>query len=631
MTKRFRDSNLDQILLLPLSFHDWLPEDHLAPFLADVMKEMNTAALYAEYQGQDGRGQSAYDPLMMARVLLYGYCLGITSSRRIQRATYEDLGFRYLSANQHPDHSTIADFRTQQRQVLADLFLEALRLCQEAGMVKLGNVAIDGTKILANASTRRSLSYEKLQEQERYWEKIIADLLAAAEQSDAQEDLLFGKEQLGDTLPPKLANAKSRLETIREAKAELEREAQQHLEELERKAQAEKEQAEKERAEKEQAQKAQAEKQAASVAPDPPVTQDASAAPDASATPEGSATPDAFATPDAPAAQDAPVTPDTPAAQDAGAAPDAAGVPDASVGGKKRRNARAADQCRRRDKAKKQLKRARQNAQSPGRQYNFVDPESRVMPDSRHKMAFVQAYNAQAAADSYAQVIVAAEVTQQINDKQQLIPMTKAIRKTTGAVPATITADCGYWDSDSLHDEALKGIEVLVATDAKPPGETLPSSAPRSPEAQRMRETLATDAGQEKYRMRKAVIEPVFGQIKEVRGIRRFRLRGLDKVSCEWKLICATHNLLKLHLHRYPKPKPKPRTKRIKGGAQRKREVQTAFCLHGRSSRRYPSLPAYSSQPPNRRSRPPATNRFSISNKLSGCPHFDPLKTLRDE
>jgi transposase len=596
MTKRFRDSNLDQILLLPLSFHDWLPEDHLAPFLADVMKEMNTAALYAEYEGQDGRGQSAYDPLMMARVLLYGYCLGVTSSRRIQRATYEDLGFRYLSANQHPDHSTIADFRTQQRKVLADLFLEALRLCQEAGMVKLGNVALDGTKILANASTRRSVSYEKLQEQEKYWEKIVADLLAAAEQSDAQEDLLFGKEQLGETLPPKLAKAQSRLETIREAKAQLEREAQQHVEELERKAQAEKaqaekaqaekaqaekaqaekERAEKERAEKERAEKAEAEKQAASVAPDP-LTQDASAAPEASAT------------------QDVPAIPDAPAA------PDASGAQDAPVGRKKRKNARAAEQCRRRDKTKKQLKRARKNAESPARQYNFVDPESRVMPDSGHKMSFVQAYNAQAAADSHAQVIVAAEVTQQINDKQQLIPMTKAIRKTTGAVPTAITADCGYWDSDSFHDEALKGIEVLVAPDAKPPGETLPRNAPNSPEAQRMRQTLATDAGKEKYRMRKAIIEPVFGQIKEGRGIRRFRLRGLDKVSCEWKLICATHNLLKLHLHRYPKPKPKPRTKRIKGGAERKRAAQAAFCRHGRSSRRFPSTTAYSSQPPNRR------------------------------
>jgi hypothetical protein len=286
------------------------------------------------------------------------------------------------------------------------------------------------------------------------------------------------------------------------------------------------------------------------------------------------------------------------------------------MGRKKRKNARAADQCRRRDKAKKQLKRARKNAESPGRQYNFVDPESRVMPDSRHKMSFVQAYNAQAAADSYAQVIVAAAVTQQINDKQQLIPMTKAIRKATGAVPTTLTADCGYWDSDSLHHEALQGIEVLVAPDAKLPGEPLPSNAPNSPEAQRMRETLATDDGKEKYRMRKAVIEPVFGQIKEGRGIRRFRLRGLDKVSCEWMLICTTHNLLKLHLHRYPKPKPKPRTKRIKGPEQQQRGAQSAFCSHRASPRRYRSTPAYSPQPPNRRSGLPPTNRFSICDNL---------------
>src|ERR1019366_7703996 len=204
MTKRFRDSNLDQVLLLPVSFHDWLPEDHLARFIVDEMKQTNTSALYAEYEGQDGRGQAAYDPLMMTRLLLYGYCLGVTSSRRIERATYEDLPFRYLAANQHPDHDTIADFRTENRKVLAGLFLEALRLCEKAGMVKLGNVAIDGTKILANASTRRSVPYKKLQEREKYWEKVIADLLAAAEQTDTQEDQRYGPGPAAGPLPPDL-------------------------------------------------------------------------------------------------------------------------------------------------------------------------------------------------------------------------------------------------------------------------------------------------------------------------------------------------------------------------------------------------------------------------------------------
>ena len=195
MTKRFRDCNLDQILLLPLCLHDWLPQSHLARFIADLMKELDLSPFYAQYQGEDGRGQSAYDPRMMTRLLLYGYAVGVTSSRRIERATHDDVAFRYLAANQHPDHASIAAFRHQQMPILADLFLQALRLCEEAGLVKLGNVAIDGTKILANASTRRSVPYEKLKEREAYWKKVVDDLLAAAEQTDTQEDLRYGPGQ----------------------------------------------------------------------------------------------------------------------------------------------------------------------------------------------------------------------------------------------------------------------------------------------------------------------------------------------------------------------------------------------------------------------------------------------------
>jgi transposase len=541
MTKRFRDCNLEQMFLLPPSFHKWLPENHLAQYIATVMDELDLAAFYAVYEG-DGRGRAASDPLMMTRLLLYGYCTGVTSSRRIERATYEDLAFRFLSANQQYDHATIAAFRRDHGKALADLFLQVLRICEKSGLVKLGNVAIDGTKILANASTRRSVPYKKLQKREKYWEKVIADLLAAAEQTDGQEDQCYGSGPQAGPLPSNLATVQSRLETIRQAKAELEREAREHLEELERQAQAQKPAA---------------------------ASKDASTA-------------------------EAPADPEKPS---------------------------AANRLRRRDKAKKQLKRARQNADSPARQYNFVDPDSRVMPDSRHKTSFVQAYNAQAAVDSHDQVIVAAAVTQQINDKQQLVPMIQAVKRNTGRNPAVATADCGYWGTDSLLDSALEGIEILVPPDAHPPppGGPLPASAPNNAEAQRMREVLATDAGQEKYRLRKAVVEPVFGQIKEGRHIRRFRMRGLERVSCEWTFICTTHNLLKLHKHRYPKPKPKARTKRTKGGERKPREANTAFCSHRGSPRRFGSPPAYSSQRANRRSGPSPTNRFSISDKLQIC------------
>ena len=168
MSKRFRVCSLDQEFLLPPSLQDWLPEDHLARFIADVVNELDLSAIYAEYERKDGRGLSAYHPLLMTRLLLYGYCIGITSSRKIEKATYDNLAFRYLSADQHPDHDTLAAFRQEHLEALAGLFVQALRLCQKAGLVKLGNVAIDGTKMKANASTHRSVDYQKISEREQH-------------------------------------------------------------------------------------------------------------------------------------------------------------------------------------------------------------------------------------------------------------------------------------------------------------------------------------------------------------------------------------------------------------------------------------------------------------------------------
>lgn len=346
---------------------------------------------------------------MLTGLLLYGYSIGVTSSRRIERATQDDVAFRYLAAEQHPDHDTIANFRRQHLSALAGLFLQALRLCQQAGLVKLGLVAIDGTKILANASTRRSVPYRQLQEREQYWAKIVSELLAAAQRTDEEEDQRYGPGQPADPRPAGLAQAPSRLEKIRQAQAELEREAQQRLPEVERLAAAR----QRGRPRKEEA-------------------------------------------------------------------------PLAAAGSSERRL---------REKAKKELQRARQNARSPRRQYNFVDPDSRVMRDAARK-SFVQAYHAQAAVDSHAQVIVAAELTQEVNDKQQLIPMAQAVRQTVGP-PATLLADSGYWDTLSLHHEALTGIDALISPDAQPQldGESPPAHAPHSVQAQRMRATLATESG----------------------------------------------------------------------------------------------------------------------------------------
>jgi transposase len=184
VNKRFRVCSLDQQFLLPPSLQDWLPDDHLARFVADVMNELDLSAIYAEYERSDGRGLSAYHPLLMTRILLYGYCIGITSSRKIEKATYDNLAFRYLSADQHPDHDTLAAFRQEHLEALAGLFVQALRLCQKAGLVGLGNVAIDGTKLMANASTRRSVNHQKISERERYWQAEVERLLNQARQTD---------------------------------------------------------------------------------------------------------------------------------------------------------------------------------------------------------------------------------------------------------------------------------------------------------------------------------------------------------------------------------------------------------------------------------------------------------------
>lgn len=524
MNKRFRPCGLDQLFLLPPSLQDWLPEGHLARFIADVMDELDLSVIYAEYERKDGRGLSAYHPLLLTRLLLYGYSIGVTSSRRIERATYDDVAFRYLAADQHPDHDTIANFRREHLSALAGLFVQALRLCQQAGLVKLGNVAIDGTKMMANASTRRSVPYRKLLDREQHWEKIVAELLAAAQRTDEEEDQRHGQGQPADPLPAELAQAKSRLERIREAKAELEREAKQRLEEVQRVAESQK--------------RGRPRKDAATAA-----------------------------------------------------------------------QARTPDELRERRVARKQLSRARQNATAPTRQYNFVDPDSRVLLDTARK-CFVQGYNAQAAADAYVQVIVAAELTQHVTDRHQLVPMTQAVRQTTGSAPDVITADAGYWDTISLHDPALAGIEVLVSPDSQPPlpGAPLPRNAPNNDDARCMRQALTSETGRASYRLRKAIIEPVFGQIKEVRGIRRFRLRGLEHASGEWKLICATHNLLKLF--RYRKAPPKPRGDKPKADARRR--SRTHFCNRIRSTSQHPQTLASSSRRLNRqRCRPVTEYRFS--------------------
>ena len=234
MSARFRSCDLHQPFLLPPSLQDWLREDHLARFIAQVVDTLDLKQILSAYGRKDGRGKHGYHPVMMVRLLLYGYVVGVRSSRQLEKATYDQVAFRYLAADQHPDHDSLAEFRKAHLEALAGLFLQALLLCQKAGLVKLGQVAIDGTKIMANASKQQSRSYERLSEKEKILAAEVERLLKAAAAVDQQEDDLFGPRQRGDELPEELSTAGKQLARLRAAQQELEREAQEKAEQTKR-------------------------------------------------------------------------------------------------------------------------------------------------------------------------------------------------------------------------------------------------------------------------------------------------------------------------------------------------------------------------------------------------------------
>jgi len=438
-TTRFRSYAPDQLLLLPPDLREWLPLGHAAYFVLDVLGELDLSAIYTSYDSSKG-GRPGFDPRLMTGLLLYGYCQGLSSSRKIEKATYESVPFRVLSANQHPDHDTIAEFRRRHLSALSDLFLQVLHLCQRSGLVRLGHVALDGTKLRANASKHKAMSYGRMKEKLPVLEAQVAQLLAEAEAVDRAEDAEYGQGRRGDELPDELRFQQRRLEKIRQAKAALEAEAKS---EAQRKSEAK--------------------------------------SPGDEIPPEG------------------PAEPAVPA-----------------------------------DKAQK----------------NFTDPDSRIMRDGATK-SFEQSYNCQAAVDDQAQVIVAVHVTQKANDKQQVKPLIEQLKANLGeSKPRAISADAGYFSEDNVNYLESESIEPYVATGRQKHGAVEMAPRGRIPVGatvqERMARKLRTQKGKREYAKRKGIVEPVFGQIKEVRGLRRFLLRGLEAVQAEWSLICTTHNLLKL-------------------------------------------------------------------------------------
>jgi transposase len=228
MKKRthFKPYEPNQLLLLPPDMRHWLPEDDLVYFVMDVVRELDLSDIYADYDGSQG-GQPAYDPKMMTTLMLYAYCIGMASSRKIEQATYTSVPFRIISADQHPDHDTIAAFRKRHLQPLAELFVQVLQICRQAGLVKLGHVALDGTKVKANASKHKAMSYGRMEKKAEELEAEVKRLLEEAEAVDAAEDALYGKGKRGDELPEELRSKQSRLRKIREAMESLEAEAKE--------------------------------------------------------------------------------------------------------------------------------------------------------------------------------------------------------------------------------------------------------------------------------------------------------------------------------------------------------------------------------------------------------------------
>jgi len=439
MSKEFRPWKIDEAQLLPASVQDYVPKDHLSRLIvALVREELDLSAISGSYRSV--LGQPPFDPRLMTALLLHGYASGLYSSRRLARAAVERADFMMIVAGDPPDFRTISEFRRRHLKGLAGLFVQVLKLAEKAGLVKLGHVALDGTKIKANASKHKAMSYERMKRREAELAAEVERWLKAAEAADREEDRRHGDKR-GDELPDWVADKAKRLEKIRRAKAELEAEAA------------------------------------------------------------------------------------------------------AAAAAERRRREQAEAERKAKGRKKNGRTPAPPKAEPDGKaQRNFTDPESRIL---KTKDGYIQGFNAQAAVDGTAQIIVAHDLVASQSDQDQLVPLVDDIERNLGRKPKQASADAGYLSEANLAALADRDISAYIATGrAKHPG-----AAKREitgPLTRAMRDKLKRARWRSRYRLRKQIVEPVFGQIKQARGFRQFLLRGIDKVKAEWALICTAHNLTKL-------------------------------------------------------------------------------------
>lgn len=519
--KQYRPWLPGQPTLLPTDLNRWLPDEHLAWFILEIVGRLDLTPIETRLQAKDPRGMQPYDPRMMMALLMYAYAVGVFSSRRIERATYEDVAFRVLTADQHPDHFTIARFRRDNLDLFRDLFVQVLRIAASMGLVKFGVLGLDGTKILANASKHQAMSYDRMKKEIARLKEEIGHLAERAEQADQEDQARFGDGRVAD-IPAEIARREERKARIEEAMAALEAEARAaRVGELrEQKERHEQNAEDPSRSATERKRSATlARKRAESVdhlLGDPPTTDE----------------------PEAPGERDD---------HDDDVPPASGGAETALPS-----HAPAHDtQGRPRDEA----------------QRNFTDPESRIMVrDGDH---VVQAYNAQAVVDHAHQIVVGAAVGNQPPDCEYLEPMLDRVESNLASAgisrPAKtpLAADTGYFSEDNVAACEAKSFDPYIAPERQrrrrpelvpvsppapadgPPGATAGPPAEPTPK-EKMRAKLKTEEGARIYGLRKTTPEPVFGQILEVRGFRRFMLRGLWKVRGEWDLVTLTHNLLKM-------------------------------------------------------------------------------------
>lgn len=448
MPRQFETADYATTLKLSISLGEAVPPNHLARFIVDVIAQLDLSAIYARY-GE--RGGKAIAPEVLLAILFYGYATGVFSSRRLEKATYESLPFRFVAGDLHPDHDTLANFRKTFLPELKELFVQCLLLAQAAGVLQLGNLSLDGTKIHADASKSKAVSYKRLLELERQLQTEVDELFARseqAEQSDARAGLV---------IPDEIALRQERLAHLAEAKAVLETRAQarEAAEQAEYQAKV---QARQERARKKR-------HKPSGKVPKPP----------------------------------------TPGPQDKD-------------------------------------------------QYNFTDPDSRIMKNSTDQ-GFDQHYNAQVAVTQDSGLIVAMGLSNHPNDKAEALPTLDALAPELGQ-PLAVALDNGYYSEATITGIKARDIEPYIATGREPHNKSwqerfaeqpAPPPADAPPNIQ-MAYKLKTDIGQAIYRLRKCTVEPVIGIIKEILGFRQFSLRGLPAAAGEWCLVCLAFNLKRLHI-----------------------------------------------------------------------------------